>query len=381
MYQRSDNGLWCAVDQSDRRRRYVYARTKAEVLEKLDRIRHTGDSQDYERLTLETHIDRWLQEAVQGSVRPTTHALYSSIAKTHIKPRLGTVRVQKIRADHISTMLRDMERAGASPRLRQIALSVLHMALKQAVRRGIVPRNECDLVTRPRSRRKEIHALTDDQITALLTAALGDRLYPLYALALSTGMRAGELLGLQWVDVDEELGAITVRRQLVRRPTTEDARSTELAEPKTSIGRRRIDLPVNVMKTLLAHKAAMDAEGHAGLRAHVFCTPAGKPLHYNNLINRSFVPLLEKAELPRIRFHDLRHTHASQLLRTGAHPKVVSERLGHARVGFTLDVYSHLLPSMQRDAADRINATFDLDKLQSDCKLARDVKGSKIKKP
>lgn len=183
------------------------------------------------------------------------------------------------------------------------------------------------------------------------------------------------------MDVDEELGVLNVRRQLVRRPTAEDARSTELAEPKTSIGRRRIDLPANILKTLQSHKEMMAAEGHADLRSHVFSTLAGKPLHYNNLINRSFMPLLEKAKLPRIRFHDLRHAHASQLLRTGAHPKVVSERLCHARVGFTLDVYSHLLPSMQRDAADRINATFDPDKLQSDCSGVEKKVQQKIKKP
>lgn len=359
VYQRSD-GYWCGVHQSDYRRRVVYAPTKTDVLKKLDRIRQAGDSQEHERLTLEIFLDRWLSEAVEGSVRPATHALYSSIVKKHIKPKLGAMRVRKLTPDHVSKMLADLEKAGVSARVRQIALFVLHRALRQAMRWEIVVRNVCELVNRPRSRRREIHALTDDQITALLDAAVGDRYHALYVVALATGMRIGELLGLQWVDFDEELGLIQVRRQLVRRPNAEeDMRSTELAEPKTSVGRRRIDLPTSVVKVLANHKAAMAGEGHAELRKPIFCTKDGFALHYNNLINRSFVKLLEKAELPRIRFHDLRHTHASQLLRAGVHPKVVSERLGHARVGFTLDTYSHLLPSMQRDAADRINAAFE----------------------
>jgi len=380
VYQRAD-GYWCGVHQIDYKRRKVYGKTKAEVLAKLDRIRHSNDRQEYEKLTLGVYLDDWLSKVVEGAVRDSTHALYSSIVKTHLKPRLGSMRVRNITSDHISKMLSDMERAGASPRVRQMALSVLSNALRKAKRQKIVSTNECEDVARPRGRRNEIHVLNDEQIIALLEAARGDRLYPLYALALSTGMRVGELLGLQWVDVDDELRVIHVRRQLVRRPITDDSRSTELADPKTSLGRRRIELSETVVKTLMAHKDRMGDEGHADLRSHVFCTAAGKPLHYNNLINRSFLPLLEKAKLPRMRFHNLRHTHASQLLRTGEHIKVVSERLGHSSAAFTLVVYSHLLPSMQREAANHINAVFDEDTLQLRSSEIEKKNSAKIKKP
>jgi excisionase family DNA binding protein len=397
LFQRKSDGLWCARVSTDYKRSFVYARTKSDVLKKLDQLRQGGEARnsEYERLTLDRFLDRWLSDAVDGSVRPSTHALYSSIAKNQIKPHLGTFRVRRITADDVSKMLSKLEKAGASARMRQIVLSVLHRALNQAMRWEITTRNVCALVTRPRARRREIHALTNEQIEVFLKAAASDRYHALYVLALATGMRVGELLGLQWVDVDDELGVLTVRRQIVRRPKADDvAKSTELAEPKTSVGRRRIDLPVPVLETLRAHREAMKLEGHADLRDHVFCTKSGVALQYKNLIDRSFAKVLKKAAqleakergteegAPwRFTFHSLRHTAASMLLRAGVHPKVVSERLGHARVGFTLDVYSHLLPSMQRDAANRISSIFQNYKVQSGCSDDSEQDAPARKKP
>lgn len=257
-------------------------------------------------------------------------------------------------------MLGDMTRRGASARLRQIALQVLQRALRQAVRWQVILSNPCDAVARPKAPRHEIMSLDRKQISALLKAAKRERLHALYVLAIATGMRISELLGLRWSDLDEDRGAVHVRRQLIRVPSARESGSPsfELAEPKTAAGRRQIDIPNSVLKILNAHRARMAAEGHAQPDSPMFCGERGGPLQHNNLVNRSFKPLLERAGLPPIRFHDLRHTSATMLLGLGVHPKVVSERLGHAQIGLTLDLYSHVLPSMQKAAAAKIDSVF-----------------------
>ena len=203
---------------------------------------------------------------------------------------------------------------------------------------------------RPRVPRKEFRVLDADEARRLLEAAKGDRLEALLVLALTTGMRQGELLGLQWEDVDLKNGTIYVRRTLLE----VDGR---LTTGETKSGRnRRLDLPEIAVEALREHRKRMMAEGHPG--PWVFCDTKGGPIRKNNLIRRWFKPLLEKAGLPEIRFHDLRHTAATLLLTLGVHPKVVQERLGHSQISVTLDTYSHVLPSLQKQAASKLDAMF-----------------------
>jgi integrase len=218
----------------------------------------------------------------------------------------------------------------------------------------MVPRNVCDAVTRPRVPRAAVAALTPPQVAALLEAARGDRLEALYVLAIATGARQGELLGLHWQDVDLDGAALYVRHQLC-----EVRGRLWLAEPKTAKARRRIDLPAMAVLALLDHRARMQAEGHYRADGLVFVDTAGKPIRKSNLRRRSFEPLLQRAGLPRIRFHDLRHTAATLLLAEGVHPKIVQERLGHAQISMTLDTYSHVLPSMGKEAAARLQALLE----------------------
>jgi integrase len=188
---------------------------------------------------------------------------------------------------------------------------------------------------------------------ALLTAARGDRFYALYVLALTTGMRQGELLALQWRDVDLDAATIAVQRSL-----SEVNGELHHNEPKTASGRRSITLPTMAVQALRSHRAAMLAEGHSAADRPVFCDTIGGWMRKQNLVRRSFRPLLIAANLPTIRFHDLRHTAATMLLEAKEHAKVVQERLGHSTISITLDTYSHVSPSMQRGAADKLDAIF-----------------------
>ena len=186
------------------------------------------------------------------------------------------------------------------------------------------------------------------QAAVLLKAAETDRLWAMYVLAITTGMRQGELLALQWTSVNLDASHLSVRHTLYK---------GKLCPPKTAKSRRQIELPAMAVDAIWRHKAAMLAEGHAS-SSFVFCDTIGGPLRSQNVLRRSFFPILERAELPSIRFHDLRHTAATLMLSEGINAKVVSDTLGHATVGFTLDVYAHVLPSMGRDAANRMDRLF-----------------------
>jgi integrase len=265
-------------------------------------------------------------------------------------------------------MLTAMEKGGASARVRQMTLNVLHRALGQALRWGMVPRNVCDAVARPRVPRRTMRTLDTAQVRLLLAETKADRLEALYVLAVSTGMRQGELLGLQWEDVDLDRGAVQVRHQL-----QELAGRLALVEPKTVKSRRRVDLPALAVVALMEHRERARAQGGSVGEGYVFTDTEGGPLRKSNLVRRSFLPLLDlrvlredlhkrgvaeevlPKPLPRIRFHDLRHTAATLHLASGTHPKVVQEMLGHSAISMTLDTYSHLLPSMQREAAARLD--------------------------
>ena len=218
------------------------------------------------------------------------------------------------------------------------------------MRWGLIVSNACAGVDPPKVPRKEFRVLDAAEAKQLIEVASGDRLEALLVLAICTGMRQGELLGLQWRDVDFDRGVVTVRRQL----SESGVDGPELAELKTEKSRRSIALPASAVASLRMHRERYGAEPLP--TALVFTADRGGPVHKRNLLRRWFYPLLKRAGLPKVRFHDLRHTHASLLLAEGVHPKVVQERLGHSQVSVTLDVYSHVAPSLQVEAAAKVDA-------------------------
>jgi integrase len=246
--------------------------------------------------------------------------------------------------------------AGLAPRMVQLVHTTLHKALKQAVADGLIPRNVTEAVKAPRPVKKEMKPLSHVQARTLLEAARGERLEALYALALTTGMRQGELLGLKWEDIDLEAGILHVRRTL----STATGGGIRFGAPKTSRSRRSIRLPELALSSLKRHRRSQLEERMrlAGLwKDHdlVFTTGVGTPKSRADLITRSFKPILRRANLPDIRFHDLRHTCATLLLSRGVHGKLVQELLGHATIAVTLDTYSHVLPGMGDGLADAMD--------------------------
>jgi len=222
------------------------------------------------------------------------------------------------------------------------------------VRLQVLARNPADAVDPPRPRPVEMAALDVADTARLLGAAAGSRLYLPVLLAVATGLRRGELLALRWKDLDLGGGALAVCQamELTRA-------GIAFKEPKTRRSRRRVTLPALVVDVLRAHRREQVVERLGAGPAYrdldlVLPGPGGEPWN-PRYFGKSFASLVERSGVPRVRFHDLRHTHASQLLLEGVHPKVVSERLGHASVAITLDRYSHVLPGLQEDAAARID--------------------------
>jgi integrase len=361
IFKRAD-GTWCGMvsagkNADGRRIRYtLYGETMREVQEKLTRTQSTklsGMLCEPSKQTVAEYLRQWLADAVKPNLKHGTYATYASTVKRYIIPHVGGVKLSKLTPDHVQGLHRVLSASAKSDStsVRTSAHAVLRRALSQAVRSGTISRNVCDAIDKPTAKRTaDIHPLDADQASALLVAAQGDRLEALYVLALTTAMRGGELLGLRWDCVDLKAKTVRVEKTLV-----ETDGMFALDEPKTKASRRRISLESLAVDALQSHRKRMVAEGHAACE-FVFCTTVGTPWRRTNLRRSSFKPLLVRAGLPDIRFHDLRHTSATLMLAAGVHPKVVQQRLGHTNISITLDLYSHVMPGMDEAAAEAIGA-------------------------
>jgi integrase len=309
------------------------------VLRKLLADRDAGIAFDSENLTVGGYLDRWL-DAVKGSVRERTWQRHEQVVRLHLKPTIGAMRLDKLNALQVQAVYGRKLEAGLSPRTVEIVHATLHKALKQAVGWTLIPRNVAEAAAPPRPDRKEIKSLSREQARALLNAARGDSLHAFYVLAVTTGMRNGELLGLQWRDVDLEARTLRVRRTLW---------GGVVSPPKSAAGNRTIRLSGLAVAALSEHRLTT---AKRRISEWVFPSRVGTPLSVHNVHNRSWRPLLERAGLPAsTRMHDLRHTCATLLLSRGVPVKVVSEMLGHGDVAITLSVYFSVLPNMQESAA------------------------------
>jgi integrase len=283
---------------------------------------------------------------VRGSVKVTTHAGYERVVRLHICPTLGGTKLSALTPAQVQALYRAKLDEGLAPKSVKHVHTTLHRALRQAVRWGLVPRNVAAEADPPRVRTPEMSPLSPTQARTLLEAARGNRLEALNVLAVTTGMRQGELLGLGWEDVDLEAGVARVRRTL-----TLAKGGPHLTEPKTRGSRRSIRLTTSAAEALERHRERQEDERSAAgekwqYHGLVFRTKRGTPIRRDNLHDKYWKPLLRRAGLPDIRFHDLRHTCATILLTKGVHPKIVSEMLGHSSVSITLDTYSHVIPGL-----------------------------------
>ena len=362
--QRKD-GRWearyTAHTASAPKRRVIYGKTRKAVADKLARALAdcaSGLVFDDGSMKVGEYLDRWLEDSDRGSVRASTYERHREIVRLHIRPELGRVKLSRLTPAHVQGHYRDKLDSGLSAATVQKIHTVLHKALTQALKWNMVPRNVADAVEAPRPTPKEMRPLSPEEGRRLLEASRGDGLEALYVLAVHTGMRQGELLALKWEDVDLSEGVVRVRRTLAR-----SGGRVSLGEPKTRRSRRPVHLTGAAVEALRSHleRQLEDMERLGDLyRDHgpVFTSVVGTLINPTNLRRRSFALLLQRAELPQIRFHDLRHTCATLLLTRNVHPKYVQELLGHATVAITLDTYSHVVPGMGDHTARAMEDVF-----------------------
>ncbi len=310
--------------------------------------------------------DKWLP-SVEQRLRPSTLSGYRSLLETHVIPRLGQKRLSELDPSDLNLLYADLLKdgrrngtGGLSPKTTRNVGVVLGKALRDAARWGLIARNPAPLADPPKQASPgsiEMQTWSKDELRSFLEheAVVGDRLFAAFRLLAMTGMRRGECLGLRWQDVDFEHGRIAVRQTMIlvdNRP--------RLSLPKTKRSRRSIPLDAGTLVILRAHRARQAQErlafgpGYANSDL-VFTREDGTPVNPRGLSD-TFNLLIRDTGLPRIRLHDLRHTFATLALQSGAHPKVVSDRLGHSTISFTLDVYSHSIPSMEEEAAESFAA-------------------------
>jgi integrase len=348
-----------------KRRWHSFTGTKREAQVECARLLteiKNGTAVEPSRLTVEQFLDRWL-EFIEPQVAPRTHERYGEIAHTYLAPALGTTLLTKLHAMAIgaayAAMLSGGSRRGTggiSARSVHHCHRILSQALQQAVRWRMLSRNPCNDVDPPRVERRSLKVWDIATMAAALEYARPLRIFMPMLLAGMLGLRRGEIAALRWRHVDLDRAQVSVVESF------EQTRlGVRLKAPKSGRG-RKVALPIRVVAELRAWriKQAQDLL-RLGIRLTDDCFVCagedGQPIQPQSLTH-AWHRFLARTELPRLRFHDLRHSHATHMLASGVHPKVASERLGHATVGLTLDTYSHVIPGMQEDAVARIDAAF-----------------------
>jgi integrase len=366
IFQRESDGRWCGVislgwENGRRKRKHFYGVTVAAVQEQLLKARsdHSrGLPVVIERQTVVQFLEHWREQSLKPGAKPRSYESFSTIIEKHIAPELGRIRLDKLSPQQVQSLLNRKLKAGLSAQTVVNIRTVLRSALAQALKWGLVARNAAALVDPPRIVRPKAHALTAEQARVLLDTAREGRFEAIYVLALTLGMRRGEILGLSWSDVDLDNRALRVNQAVQR--LKDGLKITEL---KTERSRRAIALPDGVVRVLKTRRTRQIQERlMAGLRWQstglVFTNPNGGPLEPITL-HRDYKKLLKASGLPEeTRFHDLRHSAASLLLAQGVQLRVIMELLGHSSIALTANTYSHVMPAAMRDVADRMDAIF-----------------------
>lgn len=312
--------------------------------------RDTGNDVAPTKITVSEYLERWLRDYAKVNVAPSTYHRYEQIVD-RLRPLIGSRRLQDLKPAHIQAAYGSLLGEGLAARTVLHHHRVLREALHQAMRWQFMTHNPADAVTPPRPARTEMRALDATEVHALLDGCADDQMRTIIYTAVTTGMRLGELLGLRWSDVDLEGGTVHLVRAAQYMPET----GVTFRTPKTSRSRRSIALSEESVRVLRTHRKQQIerrlslGEGYADGDL-VFATIDGQP-EPPYRVSQTFRRLVQRLKLGPLRFHDLRHTAATLMLRGGVHPKIVSDRLGHSTIAITLDTYSHVLPDMQRDAA------------------------------
>ena len=372
--RRRENGIWEArfvvgIDPNTGKniRKSVYGKTQKEARKRMTEAVSALDRGDYRepsKMTLAQWLDIWEQDYL-GAVKPSTAFLYGEQIKLYIKPALGSIKLETLHTHTIQNFYNGLGKErdgkpGLSAKSIKNIHGILHRALEQAVRIGYIRANPTSSCILPRIERKEIQPLDERQITAFLDAIEGHRHELLYKVALFTGMREGEILGLMWECVDFEHGTILIKRQLRREQ--KKGGQYYLTTPKN--GKTRTITPAQEVMSLLRLQKKRQAEQRlkTGVlwedTGMVFTNDIGGYLSYRTVYD-CFKRVVAQIGTPETRFHDLRHTFAVLSLRVGDDIKTVQSNLGHHTAAFTLDVYGHVTEQMQRESANRMQQFID----------------------
>jgi integrase len=408
--QRID-GRWearidCGWVNGKRVRKSIFGRTRRDVANKLPKAlqqAQQGTPFADERQTVERYLTRWL-EHMQTRIRSRTWAGYEATIRLHLVPQLGKTPLAKLTPGHVDAAFQQLQQNGTSANRIKYARTVLRAALNRARKWQLVSQNVAALVDPPRHRGKEIQPLTPEQARTLIDSVRDHRLGAIVSVATALGLRQGEALGVRWLDVDFDAGTLRVRQALersggdsaARRPLALERREIrkriadtpkrsverralweqlranrakwrklrseiKFVEPKSARSRRTIVMPAVVVSALRSHRKRQLEERLAIGKAWqdsglVFVSPIGTPLDPRN-VTRAFQAMLAAApNVPRVRFHDLRHTAATLLLAQGVDPRTIMETLGHSQISLTMNTYSHVLPALQAAAAAKLDA-------------------------
>ena len=353
-----------------RQQRWVSGgRTRKACEQALAKYLHETEAGTYAapiKITVADHLKQWFRDYAVPNVRPRTAEGYRGIIKDHLIPKLGRLQLEKLTPRHLQRYYASALKegrlkgpGGLSAQTIRHHHSVIYSALKQAVRWGLLTRNVAQLVSPPRITRRQPSSMDVGDVLRLLEAARTTRYYPFVHLAIYTGLRRSELLGLQWRDIDLDAGRLSVVRSLVWR---RNGTGYDLNDPKTERSRRMVPLALETVLVLRVHRehqqeAARKPNGRRPTKeGFVFTNRYGVPLH-GDVVSHAVPRIAREAGLGHVRLHDTRHTHATILLAQSVHPKVAQERLGHATIGTTMDLYSHVIPGLQEEAAVRFAET------------------------
>jgi len=346
IYKR-ENGSWRAQVSVDGERLSYSANTRAECNEWLRKtmdLVDKGMTFQSHNLTLKEYLVDWFTTK-KNTIKPKTAYDYGRLLTNYIYPPLGKIRLKELTTHRITRFYADMKRDGRGVRTIQIIHNILRSSLQDAVRGGIIGRNPCIGALIPKGKPKEMKVLTADQVTRFLVAAESSRYKALYHLAITTGMRYGELIGLKWSDIDWDKGTIKIQRQLQYIPH----RGYEFNDPKTRSGTRTVLLGKTALAKLKEHYYEYAYRDRTGENL-IFINGVGTKVYFKRF-HKDFKRVLELAGLPDIRFHDLRHTAATLMISNGIPVVVVSKILGHSKPSVTMNIYAHVSTEMQTEAA------------------------------
>ena len=364
--QRKD-GRWearysCGYDPKTGKpiRKSVYGLTQKEVREKLTSAIKSIDDNTYiapSAITVESWLDTWLKEYVKSSVKLLTFTSYDTISRVHIKPTLGRIKLQALKAPQIQALYNSLLAEGKSPKTIKNIHGVLHKALDKAVKIGYIQTNPASVCDIPRIEKKEIKPLNTDDISRFIKRLQTEEYKNLYLTTLFTGMREGEVLGLTWDCVDFERGTIIINKQLQKEKTS--GAKYYIAETKTS--KIRVLTPAPYVMSLLKEEQTKQKQNRLRLGYLwdnplnlVFTTEIGRYIAFSTVYKR-FKRIVAELGVPEARFHDLRHTYATLALQEGDDIKTVQTALGHSTVSTTLDIYSHTTETMKEKSSQRMN--------------------------